>query len=424
MFVDSLFLIIAALAAIATAMTVIPGRRLHGFILPYFLTGWLVGELALFHIAVQALLCYLLVTLSGLGSGISQLAFVLLVLSIAGLAYAQWQASLSRDELNSALHNALGQDFREQIPEAQRQELRQRPVLEEWIRPFAYEREGVIHSSNIPYGEAGKRNLLDIYQPEDPRPGGSPVLLQVHGGAWIVGHKRQQALPLMYHMAQRGWICVAINYRLSPRATFPDHIIDVKKAIAWIRRNIADFGGNPDFIAITGGSAGGHLSSLAALSPNDPELQPGFEEVDTRLQSAVPFYGVYDFTDRHGIQGNMSIDRFASKPIFKCRPEQNPELWDRMSSESRVNADAPPFFIIQGSHDSLVWAESARAFRDSLARASTNAVAYAELTGAQHAFDVFHSLRTDNTVNSVCDFLEWSLAQWQTQQPYSNEQQS
>ena len=60
----------------------------------------------------------------------------------------------------------------------------------------------------------------------------NPVLLQVHGGAWMIGEKEQQALPLMYHLASRGWLCVAINYRLSPRAAFPAHIIDVKKAIA------------------------------------------------------------------------------------------------------------------------------------------------------------------------------------------------
>ena len=135
--------------------------------------------------------------------------------------------------------------------------------------------------SHISYADAGKRNLLDIYQPQEPREGGFPVLLQVHGGAWMIGEKEQQAKPLMYHMAQRGWLCVAINYRLSPQAAFPAHIIDVKKAIAWIRDNIADYGGNPDFIAITGGSAGGHLSSLAALTPNRAEWQPGFEDVDT-----------------------------------------------------------------------------------------------------------------------------------------------
>ena len=87
----------------------------------------------------------------------------------------------------------------------------------------------------------------------------APVLLQIHGGGWTIGDKRQQALPLMMHLSRRGWICVAANYRLSPRATFPEHLIDVKQALRWVRENIAEYGGDPGFVAITGGSAGGHL---------------------------------------------------------------------------------------------------------------------------------------------------------------------
>ena len=82
-------------------------------------------------------------------------------------------------------------------------------------------------------------------------------------------------------------MCVSINYRLSPRSTWPDHIVDVKHAIAWVQANIAEYARDPDFIAITGGSAGGHLSSLAALTANDPTFQPGFEDVDTRVQAAA-----------------------------------------------------------------------------------------------------------------------------------------
>ena len=100
----------------------------------------------------------------------------------------------------------------------------------------------------------------------------APVLLQIHGGGWTIGNKRQQALPLMMHLSRRGWVCVAANYRLSPRATFPDHLIDVKQALRWIRENIAEYGGDPGFVAITGGSAGGHLSALAALTGESPRV--------------------------------------------------------------------------------------------------------------------------------------------------------
>jgi hypothetical protein len=83
------------------------------------------------------------------------------------------------------------------------------------------------HDSDISYGEHGARNHLDIWRrPDLDRGGRAPVLLQVPGGAWMVGSKRQQAYPLMSHLAELGWVCVAINYRLSPRSTWPDHIVD------------------------------------------------------------------------------------------------------------------------------------------------------------------------------------------------------
>ena len=92
----------------------------------------------------------------------------------------------------------------------------------------------------------------------------APVLLQVPGGAWVIGMRRPQAYPLMSHLAERGWICVSIDYRVSPRHTWPDHIVDVKRALAWVKEHIAEYGGDPDFVAITGGSAGGHLCGAGA----------------------------------------------------------------------------------------------------------------------------------------------------------------
>ena len=146
-----------------------------------------------------------------------------------------------------------------------------------------------------------RANLADIWRRRDlPRDGKAPVLLQVPGGAWSIGMRRPQAYPLMSQMAERGWICVSIDYRVSPRNTWPDHIVDVKRALAWIKEHIAEYGGDPDFVAITGGSAGGHLCALAALTPDDPQYQPGFEDADTSVVAAVPIYGRYDWFSTKG----------------------------------------------------------------------------------------------------------------------------
>jgi acetyl esterase/lipase len=261
------------------------------------------------------------------------------------------------------------------------------------------------HDGDISYGECGSRNHLDIWRrPDLDRGERAPVLLQVPGGAWMTGNKRGQAHPLMSHLAELGWVCVAINYRLSPRSTWPDHVVDVKRAIAWTREHIADYGGDPDWIAITGGSAGGHLSSLAALTPNDPRFQPGFEEADTRVQAAVPFYGVYDFTRTDDAMHPLMVPMVA-KHVFKVSRTDVAEPFRVASPITHVSADAPPFFVLHGTNDSLVPLEQARSFAARLGEVSREPVVYAELPCAQHAFDIFGSARAAHAAVAVEQFL-------------------
>jgi acetyl esterase/lipase len=266
------------------------------------------------------------------------------------------------------------------------------------------------HDGDISYGECGSRNHLDIWRrPDLDRSGRAPVLLQVPGGAWVIGSKRGQAHPLMSHLAELGWVCVAINYRLSPRSTWPDQIVDVKRAIAWTKEHIADYGGDPDWIAITGGSAGGHLSSLAALTPNDPRFQPGFEEADTRVQAAVPFYGVYDFT-RTDDSTHPLMAPMVAKNVFKLSRADIAEPFRIASPITHISEDAPPFFVLHGTNDSLIPVEQARSFTARLTEVSRQPVVYAELPYAQHAFDIFGSARAAHAAVAVEQFLAETYA--------------
>lgn len=212
-------------------------------------------------------------------------------------------------------------------------------------------------------------------------------------------------MPLMAHLCDRGWVCVSINYRLSPRATWPDHIVDVKRAIAWIKEHIAGYGGDPDFVAITGGSAGGHLASLAALSPGEPRFQPGFEDADTSIVAAVPFYAAYDFTNRDGT-GRADMLALLAEHVMKIGIEEARDEWDLASPMSWVHADAPPMFVIHGTNDALIPVEQARSFVAMLRAVSRNPVAFAELPGAQHSFEVFDSPRTLFSAAAATRFLE------------------
>ncbi|MCU1369864.1 MAG: carboxylesterase family protein [Ilumatobacteraceae bacterium] len=399
-------LVSSALGALNTANARKPLSRTGRASVLCFFPGWLTSELPLHAVAWQALATLVLAWRGALRSWKGWAALGLSAWSWATLSTIWRQSTEASAILDDALVEGLGDDLvAGSVPDVDHSDLHieRRRII---AGPVARWKTRYVQSRNLSYGDAGRRNQLDIWRCADlPLDGRAPVLLQVHGGAWIIGNKEQQALPLLAHMAENGWVCVSINYRLSPRATWPDHIVDVKRALAWIKANIADHGGDPDFVAITGGSAGGHLSSLAALTPNEPMFQPGFEDADTSVVAAVPFYGVYDWTNRDGT-GRSDMDDMLARIILKTTRDESPEVWNDASTMTWVSPDAPPFFVIHGSNDSLVPAEQARSFVAMLRAESKKPVAFAELPGAQHAFEVFDSPRTISSAGAVHRFLE------------------
>ena len=397
----SLYFVLAALGFGVALSTNVQARKLGPFVAPYFLFAWLVGELAPHAIVGHVLVSGVFALGGALFWPLGWLAALLTLGSIGLLARAHLRGVGGGAEVERAL-NEVGLRAKGDVP-----------ALHGFPRAFSFSHPRVEKLSDIAYGESlpgdkGKRNLLDVIRPRDAKPGEKrPVLLQIHGGAWMIGDKREQAQPLMAHMAgEYGWVCVASNYRLSPQATFPDHIVDVKRALRWIREHVAEYGGDPSFVCVTGGSAGGHLTALTALSANDPRFQPGFESVDTSVVAAVPFYGVFDFLDRQGVRGRQSMLPLLAQRVFKKTPEQDPELWAAMNPIDRISEHAPPFLVIQGTHDTLVFVEEAREFVRALREKSKAPVAYLEMFGAQHAFDVFHSPRSRHAVLAVAAFLE------------------
>lgn len=400
---------IFSLAATATALVRV--KHLWWLMPIYFFIAWLTGELAVFHIVWQVVVAALFIADGALTGANGAAGLVLCLLSWAGLLYFHRQGGASVEPLENALVPALGPDYRARVAAAGRPRLPEQATAADWRRPFAMRRPGVELISDIAYGDAGVRNHLDIYQPHE-HGGRCPVLMQIHGGAWIIGSKEQQALPLMNHLASRGWICVSVNYQLSPGVKLPQHLIDIKRALVWVRENIEKYGGDPNFIVATGGSAGGHLCSLMALTANQPQWQPGFEDADTSVAGCVPFYGVYDLLDRHRVRGVSSMTQFLERRIMPTSPDTDPAIWDALSPIVQVHPDAPPFFVLAGTHDSLVFVEEARHFVEALGKASRQHVAYAELPLAQHAFDVFHSPRADNSVFAVTRYVETLYADY------------
>jgi acetyl esterase/lipase len=227
----------------------------------------------------------------------------------------------------------------------------------------------------------------------------------------MMGHKAQQGLPLMQRMASNGWIAASVNYRLAPACRFPDPIVDIKRAIAWLRRHGAAHGADARFIVTCGGSAGGHLAALAALTPNRPEFQPGFEAEDTTIAAAVPLYGRFDFIDRSGVLDHKAfLMNFLGDKVMPCRYEDDPALWDLMSPIAHVGTSAPPMLVVHGTHDSLIPIEEAQAFVEALRKVSAQPVAFGRLHGAQHAWDLYSTPWSTHTAEAILSFTEHFLA--------------
>jgi acetyl esterase/lipase len=396
-------LLLALASALLTLNVYRPPRAPMALAAVSSFLGWSVGEFALHHIALQLVATLALAASGALGEVTGRLGLVLLLSSWAALLAHYWRGRRAGELVDDAVRIAFG------VAGGAAPAVCAEKASPSWrriLRPIPVRDPGVERIRDVSFGgDAGAPLRLDVYRPKgisEPL----PVLLYVHGGGWTIGSKNFQGLTTCTLMASRGWLCVNANYRLSPRATFPDHIVDVKRAIRWIREEGPRLGADPGCVVITGGSAGGHLCALAALTPNDPEYQPGFEGIDTSLQGCIPFYGVFDLTGSQQHWPHRSLDRTVERVVLKLRREDDPEAFRRASPLHRVHPGAPPFLVIHGSADSLVPIEESRVFHRALAEATGGRAALAEIPGAQHAFELFASLRAESVRGAVERFLD------------------
>jgi acetyl esterase/lipase len=377
----AIFLIGSLIGALFT----VNGLRRRALWLPALVTS----ELAPHHLLWQAVLTLFFVWGGVLDGPVGRFAMGITLASWAGLGVMVYWGERAKP----VMQTALGGMASGVTPGPA-------PTIGDLLRARARVPGGVEAVTDLSYGP-DPSHVLDLHLPED-RSVSHPVLLQIHGGGWRRGHKEREARPLVFSMAKNGWVCVSIGYRLSPAATFPDHLIDVKRAIGWVRQNVHRWGGDPSFIALTGGSAGGHLAGLAALTPNDRAYQQGFEDQDTSVQACVPLYGIHDLLDRNRIRYPWP---FIESIVMKVSPAEDPHAWDLASPISRISDAAPPFFVLHGSHDFLVPPEESRQFVAALRTVSRHPVLYAELPGATHGFDVLHSLRSRHVVHGIGKYL-------------------
>jgi acetyl esterase/lipase len=269
----------------------------------------------------------------------------------------------------------------------------------------AFEHRRHLHRTAVQYGpDPGQ--LLDVWRHRDvPESHRAPVLIFLPGGAWVHGGRMLQGYALMSHLAEQGWVCLSVEYRVSPGHRWPQHIADVKTAIAWARANVDRFGGDRNFVTIAGASAGGHLAALAGLTHDDPSYQEHLPAgSDTSVDAVVGIYGRYDWEDRSTVERDQFLD-FLERVVVKGRQVRQPELFRRASPIAQIRPDAPPFLVVHGSGDSIIPVAQARDFADRLRAVSRSVVGYLEMPGAGHGFDLTDGARTGIAATAIRLFL-------------------
>ena len=376
----------------ATGNALRPNRRLW-LLFPSLVWSLVVSELPGQHVAVQAVLSGVLIWLGALHHPVGWIGLVLLVVSWVGsillLAYSRG----ARQVVDDALGQAGIERYGTPVP------------LWRILLAFPFRGRSVEKVKNLEFRRVAGRVLrLDVYRAPAAE-SGRPALLYLHGGGWTVGDKLEQGLPMMHHLARNGWVCFTANYRLSPGATFPDHLEDVKAALIWIREHGAEYGADPRFVAVSGGSAGGHLAALLGLTAGDIRYQAGFESADTSVQAVVPIYGIYDATNRLGAQSDQFVPMLMQPLVIKAFLDEEPEKYRAASPVDQVHPGHPRFLIAQGDRDTLAPVAEARLFVERLNEASDTPAVYMEFPGAQHVFDMIYSYRSARMIEGVTAFL-------------------
>ncbi|MBB5957478.1 acetyl esterase/lipase [Saccharothrix tamanrassetensis] len=252
--------------------------------------------------------------------------------------------------------------------------------------------------------------LLDLTV---PRPG-VPVVVWIHGGAWLHGSHRATAdsPPWLHDLPARvldaGFAFASVQYRLSGETAFPGQLHDVKAAVRWLRAFGPDLGLDVERIAVWGESAGGHLAALVALTAAVPESEGthGVTGVGSGVRAAVDFYGPTDLARMQAQSPpGSALDHDASdspESLLLGHPVRaDPARADAASPLAYATGNAPPMLIVHGERDRLVPFDQSRVLGEAL-RARGAPVEFLPVPDADH---VFAGVDPTPVIDHAIDFL-------------------
>jgi acetyl esterase/lipase len=338
---------------------------------PWWLPAMVVVETAPLWLAIHVAVLGVGVVLGGLELTLGRLGAVLLTVAIALLLWIMVRTAIGvrrlRRHVSGTVHPARGPG-----------RWRGRPVP---TPPGVCEEHGIAWRDGL---------TLDLIRPDDDRIE-LPVVVYVHGGGWTGGDPQRQARDLYHALALGGWATLAIRYPFTPQVTVEDQIETVRAAVRWARSELPGHGVTPTSIALAGGSAGGHLAAMAALTA----------EAGEEVAACVGIYGIYDMANRNRTRARWNTIRDA---VMLSTVDEQPERYRAVSPIDRVHDESPPFLIVHGTHDTLVPPGEGEQFVDVL-RAAGRPVEYVPVHGAQHAFDALSSITSRTSAAMIRDWL-------------------
>lgn len=262
---------------------------------------------------------------------------------------------------------------------------------------------GIKSERNIPYADNGHRNqILDIYLPEAPSDKPLPLLIWIHGGAWMAG---SQANPPVLFLVNKGFAVASIQYRFSAHAIWPAQAHDCKAAIRFLRANAAKYNFDPDKFAVGGDSAGGHLAAFIGTSGGVSEIEGdlGHGNVSSRVQAVVDMFGPTDLTLLGQQSGPGSMIRHdapdSPESLLMGGPvQERQELAKTANPLTYIDKNDPPFLIMHGDKDPLVPLVQSIILTKALIDAGVSEVAMKTLHGAGHGGPQFYGRESQQLI--------------------------
>lgn len=277
--------------------------------------------------------------------------------------------------------------------------------------------DNVIEHENIPYKRivnmSGDSRALkmNIYRPNDNKK--RPALLMIHGGGWSSGSPSMQ-IPMAIQIASRGYVAIPVEYRLSPEAKYPAAVHDIKSAVKWIRKHADRYDIDPDFIAISGCSAGGQLACLIGATNGLIKYEDPEDDVNesSDVQTVINIDGIADFTSEESISRALKAKGESKQPAdvvwLGGNYNEVPEIWKDASPVFHVSERSAPVCFINSSIPRFHYG------RDEMIRKLNTFGIYSEvhtIPDTPHPFWLFHPWFT-TTIDYITAFLNKTTEQF------------